>query len=67
LPEAVTVDLSISKLTVPAAAAELVENRDAVIASKRVKKKFLTTVRRPKPLDFAGENRDLSEQFMRGA
>jgi hypothetical protein len=64
LPGSVTVDLSISKFTVPAATAELVEKEDAVTASKRVKKKFLTIICRPKNLDFIWEIRDIPEKFM---
>lgn len=61
------VELSISKVTVPAAAAELVEKEDAATASKRVKKKFLTMARRPIPLDFTMEVRDIPEKCMGGA
>jgi hypothetical protein len=61
---ALRVELSISKVTVPAAAAELVEKEDAATASKRVKKKFLIMACRPKKLDFSGEVKPFPEIFM---
>jgi hypothetical protein len=67
LPNPITVEVSITKFTVPAADAKLVEKEDAATVSKSVKKKFLTIVRRPKPLAFTREIRDSPEKCMGGA
>lgn len=66
-PTSLRVELSISKVRVPAAAAELVEKVDAATASKRVKKKFLMMVLCPKNLDFSGEVKPFPEIFMERA